>query len=153
MGSTLEARWVTRRDGDGQNHIHYLDLVVDGQPLRTRMHDGNGAAADNITGLGSTAPDASDEVIDRFLGLRAPDAPSGRTSIYVCALCSDLGCGAITVLIERAPGVVIWRDFGWQNDYEPDVTSDGMVDVGPFQFDESAYRAFFESLRNPPARG
>ena len=65
-------------------------------------------------------------------------------SAYVCAECADLGCGAITVVIERGDGTVSWRDWGYQNNYEdgfvaisglPDVTFDAT------QYDSTLRRA------------
>jgi hypothetical protein len=39
--------------------------------------------------------------------------------MYVCAECGDLGCGAVTAAVEVGDDKVVWRDFGYQNNYEP----------------------------------
>ncbi len=53
--------------------------------------------------------------------------------LYICPECADLGCGAITVAVERGTGTVTWRNWGYQNNYDkgfiavaglPDVTFD-----------------------------
>ncbi len=56
-------------------------------------------------------------------------------------MCGDLGCGAITVGIDRDRRSVTWRDFRMENGY---TTGSEMIDLsalGPFIFDANAYKA------------
>jgi len=139
--SRLDTRWATRGGDGGRTLVRYLDLVIDGDPL------GRHIKADTVTPLGHGPDDWQDEAIDRFLGLGAADAPGDRTSFYVCGECGDLGCGAITAVIERGPGVVVWRNFGYQNNYEAKISADDYRGLGPFTFDAAEYDAFFDALR------
>jgi hypothetical protein len=104
------------------------------------------AKSDVISPFGWVVQEQEAAAIDRLL-LRAPaDLPEGRVSFYVCPECGDLGCGAVSLTVEAVSGSFIWRDFGFQNSYENVIHRQGLDDVGPFFFDESEYRAFFQAL-------
>jgi hypothetical protein len=68
-----------------------------------------------------------------------PLAP-GRLPLYVCQMCADLGCGAITVEVARGEGVVAWRDFQMENGYTEQSDMIDLSALGPFTFDANAYR-------------
>ncbi len=116
--------------GHGQHERQFLDFAFDSTPLYPAVR---AKGVDNITPIWLDGDEWSREAIRRLLGDAEPDAPDGRVSVYVCAECADLGCGAITVVVERGVGIVSWRDWGYQNSYEqgfvaiaglPDVTFD-----------------------------
>ena len=67
-------------------------------------------------------PKAYDVAIKRLLLQEPPDFPDGKTSIYVCAECGDIGCGAVSVQIEIIEGKVIWSDFLYQNNYDDSMS-------------------------------
>ena len=93
---------------------------------------------DNITPIWLAGDDWCRTAVRRLLGEAEPDAPDGRVTVYVCAECGDLGCGAITVVIERDNGAVRWRDWGYQKNYEEGfVAFDGprMVTFDAAQYD------------------
>lgn len=71
-------------------------------------------------------------------------------SVYVCAECADLGCGAITVLVERDESTVSWRDWGYQNNYEDGLVR--IVDIADVTFDAAQYDATLRAAldRLPP---
>ena len=74
-----------------------------------------------------------------------PLAP-GRLPVFVCPVCADLGCGAITVHVARGPGRVTWSDVRMENGYsEPSDVID-LSALGPFTFDAAAYEAALLSL-------
>ena len=73
--------------------------------------------------------------------------PNGRNTLYVCAECADIGCGAVTLLIQREPGHIVWKDFGFENDYEEVVHTDKFQEIGPFTFDATQYNEVFERIR------
>lgn len=115
---------------DGQRERQFLDFAFDSKPIYPTVV-ANGV--DNITPIWIGGDEWSRSAIHRLLSEAGPDAPDGRVSVYVCAECADLGCGAITVVVERGDGTVSWRDWGYQNTYEegfvviaglPDVTFD-----------------------------
>ncbi|RNI25330.1 hypothetical protein EFY87_01480 [Flexivirga caeni] len=74
--------------------MHYLDFVVDGTSLRERMRVSEGfvTAFSREWRLRSASESA-----DELLGQRPTEGLSaGRTALYICADCGDLGCGALT---------------------------------------------------------
>lgn len=70
----------------------------------------------------------------------ASELESGRIPLYVCECCADLGCGAITVLIEQKDGCITWSDFRSEG-YAIDEAfqSEYMKRTGPFYFDKEEY--------------
>lgn len=83
--------------------------------------------------------------------LRAsPESPSGRVPIYVCGECGDLGCGAVTAKVELTPEGYVWKDFGYENDYAPEMSDFvSYREVGPFLFDKERYRRLFSERLGP----
>ncbi len=51
----------------------------------------------------------------------------------------DLGCGAISVGIEKTGDKIVWRDFGYENDYDENAFFDDYRTFGPFAFDAEEY--------------
>lgn len=67
--------------------------------------------------------------------------------IYVSGECGDLGCGAITAIVERTPDGFVWRDFAYENDYDAGMTDvESYRGVGPFHFDRAEYGRVFKQL-------
>jgi len=66
--------------------------------------------------------------------------PSGRTPLYVCRECHDLGCGCFAVRIARQRDSVQWFDFAWDSTLEPVPRHEGAFrDVPILTFDAVAY--------------
>lgn len=63
-----------------------------------------------------------------------------RAVLFGCPECSDLACGAITVLVSRDEDSVKWSDFAHENGFEPETP---MTGIGPVAFDWAAYLAAF----------
>jgi hypothetical protein len=75
---------------------------------------------------------------------------SKRVPLYVCNCCADLGCGALTVKVEKTDGAFIWSDFGYENNYEAGFSqNEFMKRMGPFWFNIENYN----SLVQPYAKG
>jgi hypothetical protein len=127
--SSLELHWSVRPGGDGRTERRYLDFVVDGISLYDRLR-----AGDRVTALGCWLRDSEREHIEQLL------SGSGRVPLYVCAECGDLGCGAVTVQVERTPEGFVWRDFALENNYD-DTMKDAAPyrTVGPFLFNKTEY--------------
>ena len=111
-----------REGGSGATPRAYLDFVVDGEMLSERV------AGDLASCLGWFVPEENAKAVRRLL----PE-------------CGDLGCGAVSVVIEVARDQVIWRDFGFQNNYEDKIISAGYAGVGPLVFDKAKYEAVIRS--------
>ncbi len=67
---------------------------------------------------------------------------SGRVPLYVCSLCADLDCGALTVRIEKTENGFAWSEFGYEGlDEEKISQSKYMKRTGPFYFDNEQYKS------------
>ena len=138
--STLELSWATRPGGGGRTERHYRDFVVDGVALSTVL------TADVVSAFGWAAADEQVAIVDRLLRRASPDLPEGRGSLYGCPECWDLGCGVVSLVIEGVQGGIVWRDFGFQNNYENAIYRMGYEDLGPFLFDGRDYHLLLAGL-------
>ncbi|MER8013808.1 oxidoreductase [Streptomyces griseoluteus] len=140
-------------DGGHQAHRDFVDFVVDGSPLLFRLAD-----LDAVSPLAAGLPPAVLAAQVRALLLEdEPPLPGGRFVLYGCPECADLGCGAVTVVIERDGDGYRWRDFAWQTGEHVDLDRDGYHGTGPFRFHGPAYRAALTALLDgaaaaPPRR-
>ncbi|CCH55755.1 hypothetical protein BN8_05040 [Fibrisoma limi BUZ 3] len=137
-------RGEVSKNGSGKNGRYYIDFIVSGQSLEELLDQ---PSADRIGILGWIPnPDYERKKINEFLGLEEPELATGRTSFYVCPLCGDIGCGAITAKIEVTDETVTWKEFGYETDYsEPDLTP--YQSVGPFVFNKTDYVKTLEALK------
>lgn len=65
--------------------------------------------------------------------------PGRRHPLYCCPECGDLSCGAVTAVIVRHDKHIIWRDFGWQDEDDPE-SRDSLDNLGHYRFRVSEYR-------------
>jgi hypothetical protein len=77
----------------------------------------------------------------QLLKLETPETESGRSLIYVCPECADIGCGAFGCKITKKDGIYIWSDFAYENGYEDPKLIQG---IGPFDFKEKEYENVIE---------
>jgi len=138
--STLDVVWTTRPGGGGRTERRYLDFVIDGVALSSLLD------VDFISPFGWLDADTQKACIDRLLRQSPPDMAHERTSLYICPECGDLGCGAVTVSVEHGDHVIIWKDFGVQNNYDDAVHTEGFENIGPFTFDGRRYHELFHRL-------
>ena len=142
--SALKLEWKRRPGGGGCTQRDFLDLVVDNHPL-------SAVVGDQVSCLGWFVPDENAKAV-RKLVLEAPaDLPNNRRTLYVCPECGDIGCGAVSLVIERVGNRIIWRDFGYENDYEGIVHSEGFEAVGPFAFNRGEYEKVIRQALDPSA--
>lgn len=134
----------TFKNGSTKADRKYIDFIVSGQSLGQLF----GLPDFDLIGTFGWTDNKEYEntQIDEFLGLFKPALETGRTCFYVCPECGDIGCGAITAKIEVTEKNVIWKDFGYENNYsEPDLTD--YKEIGPFTFDKKQYLEIFEGLK------
>ncbi|WP_338483119.1 oxidoreductase [Streptomyces sp. SCSIO 75703] len=135
-------------DGDHQAHRDFTDFLVDGDPLLHRLAD-----LDAVSPLAADVPPEIFAGQVRALLLEAPaPLPGGRYVLYGCPECEDLACGAVTAVIRREGGDVIWRDFAWQTSAHADLDRDGYHGIGPYRFSGPEYRAALTALLDGAAR-
>jgi hypothetical protein len=122
----------------------FFDFVVGGLSL----YDALGHSRDLISALWNppVVPIEGDRAIRRLLLADGGDASEGRVSLFICPECGDLGCGAITVRIERFDTAIVWRDIAYENNYEPTVDLGSFATVGPFLFEPYGYVTKLEAL-------
>ncbi len=140
--SILGVEWKRRAGGVGRTQRDFLDFVVDGQSLSALV-------GDQISCLGWFVPDENTKAVRRLLLEEPADLPDNRRSLYVCPECGDLGCGAISLVVEPLGDKIIWRDFGYENNYEAKVRAEGFEDLGPFIFNRSEYEKVIKQALNP----
>lgn len=123
----------------------FWEPAVDGRLLRELFRPDltdQGPAGQYIPVLVHSWPVGMTDDVRVLLGEMPAELPSGRVPIYVCPQCGDLGCGAVTAVIERTPDTVVWRDFGWDVNYETDDDDDSsLITAGPFVFDRAQHDA------------
>lgn len=133
--SSITLKWQERSGGRGRTATKFLDFVIDGASLREKI------GGDLASCLGWLVPTANEKAVNRILLNEPADFPDNRRSLYVCPECGDLGCGAVSALVERVQDKVIWRDFGYQNNYESGVSFEGFEALGPIIFDATEYES------------
>jgi len=131
--NSLELVHNHRPGGAGATERDYLDYVIDGRLLSERI------AGDFVTSLGWGDAAEQARAVRRLLLDEPADVPNDRRSLYVCPECGDLGCGALSAVIENVNNQIVWRDFGYQNDYEDIVRLDDYRNIGPFVFEAAVY--------------
>ncbi|MGW6129037.1 hypothetical protein ACWFNE_03320 [Cellulomonas sp. NPDC055163] len=127
--------------------LYFWEPIVDGRPLRQILDGdtpGDSAAErgvlDNVPVLVHSWPVGMTDDVLVLLGQRPPELASGRVPIFVCAACGDLGCGAVTAAVDWTADTVVWRDFGWDVNYETEQDDEhDPVYAGPLIFDRAEY--------------
>jgi hypothetical protein len=123
-------------NGASKSERHFLDFVVDGKSLWEAL----GKRHDMVSILcAEYSADETAKAIGRLLLNGNVDLPNDRRSFFVCSECGDLGCGAITAVVEKQGETVSWKAFGYENTYEDKIFFDDYRTVGPFTFNATAY--------------
>jgi len=119
-----------------QGDRHYIDFMIDGQSLAelTRY--------DLVSVLcREWVSEQREKSVRRLLGEESADFPHDRRSLLVCPNCGDLGCGAVSIVLSLSNNAVRWQDFGYQNNYEPEIRGEHLKRLGPFEFDLDDYKS------------
>jgi hypothetical protein len=126
----------TCANGTYKSARHFLDFVVNEQSLWEAL----GKMHDMVSVLcAEFSVQATAKAADRLLLADAADLPNGRRSLFICSECGDLGCGAITVEVNKENGQIIWKHFGYENTWENRVELGVYAEIGPFTFDAGKY--------------
>jgi hypothetical protein len=131
--NSLQLSPKRRPGGIGVTERDYLDFVIDGLSMSEHL------GGDRVSCLGWFVAPENARAVRRLLLDEPADFPNDRRSLYVCPECGDLGCGAVSVVIESVENQIVWRDFGYENNYENIVRSDSYRNLGPFVFDAAEY--------------
>jgi hypothetical protein len=145
---TLSHRWDLRKGEIVKNQIRkherkYVDFIVSGRPLsevfKTKEND-----MISMFGWGINT-DYEKRTIKEFIKQESSELETGRTVIYGCSECGDIGCGAITAEIIDLGDKIIWKEFGYENNYSV-FDLDDYKHILPFLFDKKEYLEEFEKI-------
>ena len=158
---SIAAAWRRgERDGHGgdKTERHFWDYVVHVISLRSTWQDADrfGVVADSVGVLGWGKAGIEAESVAKLRIDEQADYPPNRVAIYVCPECGDLGCGAVTVAVNRDAEAVTWSDFRWEVNWYADHPGESTIrfELGPFRFDYDAYSEVLNSaLRLRPKAG
>ncbi len=137
--------------GSYKSERHFLDFAIDGRSLWEKLKK-----PDMVSVLcfeyAAQALDESMKAANRLLLAERADHPHDRRSLFICSECGDLGCGAISCLIVREGDAVVWKECGFQTNYEGNVNL--YAGIGPFSFEVASYERTLlraiNSLTNGP---
>lgn len=112
-----------------EKNTEFFDFIIDGNSLYDRFQ-----SYDLISVLQHKEESAQREEIEKLLLKRTSELDSRRYFLYVCPMCADLGCGAITVSIRLEGENIIWSDFSCE-----DGETTKTLKIGTFMFDWLEY--------------
>lgn len=130
-----------RRSRPIQMLLTFEDWTIDGTELRGLLAT---SPLQVMTPLCATWPWPQSAVahLETLLGERAGDFGDGRVALLRCPIDDDLGCAAVSMSLEFADVEVLWKELGWQVNYEPyDPTEDGLSPPRCYTFQRQQYEA------------
>jgi hypothetical protein len=124
--------------GTFKSERHFLDFIVNGQSLWEAL----GKRHDMVSILcAEYSTDETAKSIGRLLLREKAALPNDRRSLFVCSECGDLGCGSITVAIDKQGETITWNTFGYENTYEDKIWLEDYCSIGPFTFNGALYES------------
>ena len=136
--STLKLEW-NYYGGHGGDPRAFLDFHVNNQSL-FRLFKERGFDVISCLGWGPASEQA--KAVGRLLVRESADLPGDRRSLYICHIDGDIGCGAVTLKIDRADDTITWKSFGFENNYDKQsLDLDTLSDIGPFEFESRHYES------------
>ncbi|EMO30369.1 hypothetical protein LEP1GSC170_2750 [Leptospira interrogans serovar Bataviae str. HAI135] len=85
------------------------------------------------------------DIYKELLLLQLPKTDSGRSLIYICPECGDIGCGAYTCKITLDSSKYIWSNFAYENGYEEPYL---MTNIESIFFDKIEYEKIIQKAFN-----
>jgi hypothetical protein len=117
--------------------VETIDFIIDSKPLLNILVNKSNGGHNDYMGCFSKGWDKlNNDSKNKLLLKKEPDTTDGRTAIYVCPECADIGCGAYCCKIEKTNELYIWKDFAYENGYEDAIIIDK---IGPYYFDKKDY--------------
>lgn len=79
--------------------VNFYDIIVDGKSLFDQFI----SSQDNMVSSFGFYDDKklNLNILNEFLKTKTSELDTGRTLLFVCRECGDIGCGAITLEIEK----------------------------------------------------
>ena len=134
---------ILYRKGSNENGIttqesYSSDFTIENQSLLMLLTKAGSDQPDYLGCFARGWEKLNKHSLDQLLLNEPPETESGRSLIYVCPECADIGCGAYGCKIKLVNDKYIWSDFAYENGYEdPELLND----VGPFEIEASEYRS------------
>lgn len=123
----------------------FYDLLIDDNPLLNRFID---SESDLALSFGFYKnPKLNIQIVNEFLKIQKSELETLRSMLFVCAECGDIGCGAITVEIEKKSNSYVWKNFARENDSFELLPSD-FIDFPSLEFDKISYENELKKLKN-----
>ncbi len=145
----LEFRILSRKGHQENGRVtvhesHSCDFVINGTSLLDTIVKESGGHKDFLGCFARGWEKLNERSLNQLLLREKPETESGRTLVYLCPECADIGCGAYGCKITKVGSFYVWSDFAYENGYEdPQPISN----LGPFEFTaedyESAVRAAY----------
>lgn len=125
-----------REGGDSTHESYSSDFTINGESLLACLV--SGGDSDFLGCFARGWDDLNKHSLKQLLLQVPPETESGRSLIYVCPECADIGCGAYGCKITKIGEEYIWSDFAYENGIgEPDI----IPGIGPFKFKAPEYEA------------
>ena len=118
------------------------DFIIDGVSLLDMIVENAGGHKDFMGCFARGWHNMNEHSLRQLLLQDNPETESGRSLIYVCPECADIGCGAYGCKITKSGDAYTWSDFAYENGYEEPQIVDG---IGPFEFNEENYEAVIKA--------
>ncbi|MCT7941007.1 hypothetical protein [Shewanella holmiensis] len=132
---------IKHREGSEDNgtvvHESYSsDFTIDGKSLLAELVSKAGGHGDFLGCFARGWDNLNKHSLKQLLLQEPPETESGRSLIYVCPECADIGCGAYGCKITKVGEEYIWSEFAYENGYED---PDPIKEIGPFKFSVTEY--------------
>ena len=142
-GSVVLDFKILFRKGSSENgcvvhESHSSDFTINGESLLSMLVKEAGGHNDFLGCFAGGWDNLNNHSLNQLLLTDEPETESGRSLIYVCPECADIGCGAYGCKITKSNGKYIWSDFAYENGYEDPQP---VLGVGPFEFSTENYES------------
>jgi hypothetical protein len=132
-----------KRSGGGNKTPRvFWDFQIAGRSVLELMGWGS---ADLVTPLGWGTRSSQLSALDELRRRKQPVLPSGRSLLYVCPECGDIGCGAIAARILRKRDQISWSDFAHE-----DGSSTSPIEAAELYFHPTEYWSALEVGASDP---
>lgn len=112
------------------------DFTIDGISLLETIINATGGYKGFLGCFARGWANLNEHSMKQLLLRESPETESGRSLIYVCPECADIGCGAYCCKITKSGDTYVWSDFAYENGYEEPYPIEGL---GPFEFSADNY--------------
>ena len=126
--------------GVSKSERHFLDFVVDGESLWEKV----GKPRDKVSVICfDYSREETVQAVNRLLLIEKAVIPGDRRPLFICSECGDIGCGAVTAFLIRDGESIVWKDFGFENNYEENIRLEEYKHIGPYTFNWKQYESVF----------